>query len=248
MAAVDVTDATFETEVLVRSSQVPIVLDLWAPWCGPCQTLGPIIEKAIDTTAGAVVLAKLNIDENPQVAAALRVQSIPLVVAFRDGQPVDGFLGARPEQEVEQWVASLLPAPSEADQLVAAGDEASLRRALELEPDHPGAIVALAELLVQREVSNPSGEAASAASDEALALLARIPETAETRRVAALARVGVSATAGATQDIERRLDTLLDQVKGDEEARQEYVDLLEVLGADDPRTAQYRRALTSRLY
>jgi len=243
MAAIDVSDATFEAEVLVRSQQVPVVLDLWAPWCGPCQTLGPVLERVIDATAGAVVLAKLDIDQNPQVAAALRVQSIPLVVAFRDGQPVDGFLGVRPEQEVVQWVSALLPAPSEADQLTALGDEASLRRALELEPDHAVAIVALAELLVQR------GAADHHATEEALALLARIPETAETRRVAALARVGArDGDIGGDQDIEGRLTMLLDQVKGDEAARQEFVDLLEVLGSDDPRTAQYRRALTSRLF
>jgi putative thioredoxin len=245
MAAVDVTDATFETEVIGRSSELPVVVDLWAPWCGPCLTLGPIIERAIDATAGAVVLTKINIDENPQVAAALRVQSIPLVVAFRDGQPVDGFLGARPEAEVEQWVNALLPAPSEADQLLEAGDEVSLRRALELEPDHAGAIVALAEQLVDR---GSHGTPDPDATAEALALLARIPETPETRRVAALARVGANGAGGPDDDIDGRLSALLDQVKNDETARQQYVDLLEVLGPDDPRTAQYRRALTSRLF
>jgi putative thioredoxin len=240
MTAIDVTDATFEADVLQRSATVPVVVDLWAPWCGPCQTLGPVLETAIDATDGAVVLAKINIDDNPEVAAALRVQSIPLVVAFRDGQPVDGFLGARPDAEVMQWVSGLLPAPSEADLLVAEGDEASLRAALELDPGHQGGVLELAELLVAREQPE--------ATQEALALLARIPETPETRRVAALARVGAGAAGEPADGHESRLEALLDQVKDDDDARQEFVDLLEVMGADDPRTAHYRRALTSRLF
>ncbi|MBV8691704.1 MAG: thioredoxin [Actinobacteria bacterium] len=236
MAALDVTDATFQTDVIERSKQVPVVVDLWAEWCGPCKTLGPIIEKVIDETGGKVVLAKVDVDANPQVAQAFRVQSIPAVYALRNGEIVDSFIGALPEQAVRQFVDGLAPAPSEADTLVAAGDEASLRRALELDPDHEGAIVALGQMLVER------GD-----RDEALALLARIPETAETRRVAALARVGASGN-GAVDDIEQKLEALLDRVKEDDDARQQYVDLLELLGPDDPRTAQYRKSLTARLY
>jgi putative thioredoxin len=236
MPALDVTDATFEAEILDRSAQVPVVVDLWAEWCGPCRTLGPILEKVIDETGGKVVLAKVDIDANPQVAAAFRVQSIPAVFALRDRQVVDQFIGAVPEATVRQFVAGLAPVVSEADQLAAAGDELSLRKALELQADHPAAVVALAQLLVER------GD-----NDEALALLARVPETADVRRVAALARVGVDApTDGA--DVAARLDALLDRVKGDDAARQEYIDLLEVLGPDDPRTAQYRKSLTAKLY
>jgi len=235
MAAIDVTDETFEAEVLERSAQVPVVVDLWAPWCGPCKTLGPILERVVDATNGGVILAKVNIDDNPGVANAFRVQSIPAVFAVAGKQVVDSFIGAIPEQQVAAWVARLSPAPSETDQLVAKGDEASLRQALELEPDHAGAIAGLAELLVQR------GD-----TDEALALLSRIPETPETRRVAALARMGGAPES--VDDIEAKLDALLDRVKADEEARQEFVDLLEVMGPDDPRTAEYRRALTSRLF
>jgi len=238
MAYVDVTDATFQTEVIERSQQVPVVVDLWAEWCGPCKTLGPIIEKVVDDTNGEVVLTKVDVDANPQIGQAFRVQSIPAVYAIRNGEIVDSFIGAIPEQQVRQWVAGLAPAPSEADTLVAAGDEASLRRALELKPDHAGAVVGLAQLLVEQ------GD-----SDGALALLARIPETAETRRVAALARVGAGdAAAVAGDDVEQRLDALLDRVKGDDDARQQFVDLLELLGPDDPRTAQYRKSLTARLY
>jgi putative thioredoxin len=236
-SVIDVTDATFEQEVLLRSDQVPVVVDLWAPWCGPCKTLGPILERVVGATDGAVVLTKVNVDENPNVAAAFRVQSIPAVYAIRGRQVVDSFIGALPEPAVAQWVAKLAPAPSEADRLVEAGDESSLRRALELEADHPKAVVALAELLVGR------GE-----TDDALALLARIPETAEVRRVAALARLGGKAEVPSNDGLEARIESLLDRVKDDDAARQEVVDLLEAMGPDDPRTARYRRALTARLY
>lgn len=229
----DVTDATFESAVLDRSDQVPVVVDLWAPWCGPCRTLGPILEKVIDATDGQVELVKVNVDENPRVAATFQVQSIPAVYAVKDRKVVDGFIGALPEQSVSEFVARLAPAESEADRLVAAGDEDSLRKALELQADHADAVTRLAELLVERDEN-----------EEALSLLGRIPESPETRRIAALARTGDAGN----DDVEAELEQLLANVKHDEQARQRYVDLLEVLGPDDPRTARFRRALTSALY
>jgi putative thioredoxin len=233
----DVTDATFETDVIDRSTEVTVVIDLWAPWCGPCRQLGPVLEQVVGEAGDQVELVKVNIDDNPQVAAAFRVTSIPAVFAVRDKAVVDGFIGALPEAQVRQWIANLAPPASEADVLVAEGDEASLRRALELEPDHTGAILGLAELLVDR------GDDAS--RDEALAVLARIPESAETRRIAALAR-----TAGdvSPDGFENKLAELLPQVKYDGAARQEYVDLLDLMGADDPRTADYRRRLSAALF
>ena len=149
---------------------------------------------------------------------------------------VDSFIGALPEPAVREFVARLAPTESEVDILVAKGDEASLRQALELQHDHPGAVIGLAELLAGR------GE-----GQEALELLTRIPESAESRRVAALARLGDEAPVNGG-DVEARLDALLERVKDDEDARREFVDLLEMLGADDPRTPQYRRALASRLF
>src|SRR5690242_6586466 len=150
MAYVDVTDATFQTEVVDRSKTVPVVVDLWAPWCGPCRTLGPILERVLDDTNGKVVLAKVNIDENQGIARAFQVQSIPLVVAMNDGTPVDAFLGAQGEPAVRDFVARLLPTEeeNEVSQLIAAGDEESLRRALDIEPDNEDAIVGLAELMI----------------------------------------------------------------------------------------------------
>lgn len=233
----DVTDATFERDVIQRSHEVPVVVDLWAAWCGPCRTLGPILEKVIDETEGRVELAKVDVDANPMVSNAFRVQSIPAVYAISEGKVVDSFVGALPEHRVREWVDRLAQSKSEADLLVEQGDEASLRKALELEPDHVGAVVALAELLVGR-----------GSNEEALQVLARIPETPETRRVAALARVGAGGDGAGPDDVTAELDALLDRVKGDDAARQRFLDLLEVLGPQDPRTLEYRRALTTRLF
>src|SRR5688572_14220070 len=115
--AIDVTDSSFQTDVLDRSSATPVVVDLWAPWCGPCRTLGPILETVIGETDGQVVLAKVNVDENPQISQAFKVQGIPAVYALADGKVVDGFVGAQPEAAVREFVGRLLP--SEADLQVA---------------------------------------------------------------------------------------------------------------------------------
>lgn len=235
MAYIDASDASFQTDVIERSKTVPVVVDLWAEWCGPCKTLGPIIEKVVGATDGKVALVKVNVDENPAISQAFRVQSIPAVYALRDGQVVDGFIGAYPEPEVTRFVQSLLPseAENEVTALLAAGDETSLRRVLEREPGHPDAIAALAELLVEQ------GE-----RDEALGLLERIPETDRTRKIAAAARLGDAPD----DDYDATLADLLPRVKSDDEARQEFVDILELMGPDDPRTAKYRKLLTQRLF
>ncbi len=235
MAAIDVTDETFEAEVLEKSNEVPVVVDLWAEWCGPCKTLGPILERVIDATDGKVVLVKIDVDANPALSQAFKVQSIPAVYAMHHGKVVDGFMGAYPESAVQEFVDKLLPTEEQnaVAELLAAGDEGSLRIALGMEPANEDVIVALGELLV-----------ADGRGDEALELLARIPESDRTRKVAAAARVGTAPD----DDHDATLVALLDRVKDDDDARQQFVDILELMGPDDPRTADYRRQLTQRLF
>jgi len=235
MAAIDVTEETFETEVLEKSNEVPVVVDLWAEWCGPCKTLGPLLEKVIDATGGKVVLAKVDVDANPGLSQAFKVQSIPAVYAMYEGKVVDGFMGEYPESAVQEFVDKLLPteAQNAVAELLEAGDEGSLRIALGMEPANEDLIVALGELLV-----------ADRRGDEALDLLARIPESDRTRKVAAAARVGDDPD----DDHDATLTALLDKVKYDDDARQQFVDILELMGPEDFRTGEYRRKLTQRLF
>jgi putative thioredoxin len=247
MTVIDVTDATFQTEVLDRSHQVPVVVDFWAEWCGPCRQLSPIIEDAANAREGEVVLAKLDTDANQQTAAAFRIQGIPAVKAFKDGKIAAEFTGAQPPAAVNQFFDALVP--SEAEKLTAAGDEASLRRALELEPTRADAAVPLARMLLER------GE-----REEALGLLQNFPGNFQAEGLAARIRledrdepdVSAAWTALDAGDHEAAIDVLIgamptaDGAKDD--LRQAVVAILDELDVEHPAARDARRRLAAALY
>src|SRR5689334_5486914 len=156
----DVTEQTFYTDVLERSHELPVVVDFWAEWCGPCRALGPVLEKEAGAREGDFVLAKLDTDANQRIAAQFGIQSIPAVKAFKDGKVVDEFVGALPPARGAQFLDGLMP--SEADALVEAGDEDSLRRAIELEPTRADAKIKLA--IRQRKNGDLDGALATLAN------------------------------------------------------------------------------------
>ena len=232
----DVTDATFATAVIERSHSVPVVVDLWAAWCGPCKTLTPILEKVVAEMGGTVELAKVDVDANPQVARAFAVQSIPSVFALKDGQVADSFVGALPEKAVREFVTKLAPAGSPLDQLVAAGDEASLRQALATDPQHVGAALALVALLLDQGRLDEA--------ETILETVANAPAAGQLRARLQLAREGVSLTG----DVDLVLEHLLDQTGVDPTAKDHLLVILDALGPEDPRYVSFRRRLANRLY
>jgi putative thioredoxin len=232
----DVTDATFSTAVVERSRTVPVVVDLWAEWCGPCKTLGPILERVIAETNGAVELAKIDVDANPRVSQTFSVQSIPAVFAVVDGKVVDSFVGALPERAVRDFVEKLAPGASVVDQLIAQGDETSLRAALADDATNLDAAVALGEILVTSD-----------RADEALALLEPFATHLAAKTLLArarLAKAGVHLDSG----VDLTLEHLLEQARTDENARANLLEILDALGPEDPRYVSYRRKLASLLY
>jgi putative thioredoxin len=178
----DTNERDFERAVLERSKEVPVVVDFWAPWCGPCRTLGPLLERLVAEQQGNVLLAKVNVDENQRLAAAFSVQSIPLVLGFRDGKIAAEFLGALPESGVRDFLERLLPSEADkmaesGDQLLAAGKtaaaDATFRRALELDPRSDRALIGLARVLSERNEEK-----------DALELLERVAPGTELRQEA----------------------------------------------------------------
>jgi putative thioredoxin len=256
---VEVTDATFEQMVIQESSKRPVIVDLWAEWCGPCKSLGPILEKVARERGGEFLLAKLDVDANPSTSQAFGVQSIPTVVAFVNGQPVDGFVGAYPEQAVNQFVDAVLP--TEAEQEVAearaeervgdvAGAEEGYREALAADDGNRDARIGLARIVLAR------GEL-----DEARSLIAPVLPDAEAERIASAIRVAEWATlpgGGNGLDEAKRLasnerwrealEWMLASARDDGDARDAMVDVFNVLGDEDPLVPEYRRKLASALF
>jgi putative thioredoxin len=259
---VDVTDATFDEIVVEGSRQVPVVVDLWADWCGPCRALSPALEKIAQERGGAFTLAKVDVDAQAvgnALLQAVRSQSIPTVVAFRDGQPVSLFVGALPEQELNRFVDSILPSAAEREAAEATGElesgdvaaaEAGYRDALDKDPDNREAALGLAEILLAR-----------GAFDEALQLVARhLPddraehlhamiEVAGWASMPSDGRLGSAKLAAARGDWEAALQGMITALDDDRDgAREALVTAFSALGPDDPLVSEYRRRLTAALY
>jgi putative thioredoxin len=246
-AVFDVGEQDFMQRVVERSREVPVVVDFWAEWCGPCRALGPALEKAAKAREGKIELAKVDVDQNQSLAQSFGIRGIPAVKAFRDGRVAAEFTGAIPPTEVERFFDGLVP--SEADELASGADEESLRRALELEPGHAGAAVALARLLVER------GEL-----DEALALVeplhADFPAIGLAARIR-LAQMGKEPEGafGAWDDgdyeaaLEKLQEALADAADKDERdlLRQVMVAIFTELGPQSELASRHRRRLASVL-
>jgi putative thioredoxin len=261
--AIDVSEATFARDVIERSRGLPVVVDFWAAWCGPCRTLTPALEAAEAAREGKVVLAKVNVDANQALAGRYGVQGIPAVKAFRGGVVASEFVGAVPKAKVEEFFDALVP--SRADELLAAGDELSLREASEVEPRRADIAVALARKRLERGAEEEALEAVESHEGdfaaEGIAARVRLKkqgivteafealdrgdrDAALDALLAALASGPAEGAAGGSSNA----DSALDQAEVRELLRRAIVGILSEAAPDDPTARDYRRRLATALY
>jgi putative thioredoxin len=255
VVTIDVTEATFQSEVLERSLNTPVVIDFWAEWCGPCKQLSPVLEKLAIEGNGAWVLAKVDVDANPRLAQMFRVQGIPMVYAVVGGQPVDAFTGVVPEAQLRQWIDAVLQAggaqaPVREDQRLAEADEALIAGDLES-----------AERAYQKILAESPADSAAGAGLAQVALARRVqgvdPASALATAAGAPGDVGaqlraadVEVLSGEAERAYQRLVELVRRVTAEdrERVRQHLVSLFAVAGPDDPAVASARRALANALF
>ena len=254
-AVIDVTEATFQSEVLERSLTTPVVIDFWAEWCEPCKQLSPVLERLAVEGGGAWILAKIDVDTNPRIAQMFRVQGIPMVYAVVGGQPVDAFSGVVPEPQLRQWIDAVLssggqsvaapedPRLNEADEALISGDldaaERAYKKILSDAPADAAAEAGLAHVALARRVSG---------ADPAVVLAAA--QTAPDDVAAQLLAADIEVLSGQAEQAYARLVDLVRRTAGDdrEAARQHLVSLFTIAGPDDPAVAGARRALSRALF
>jgi putative thioredoxin len=248
----DVSEQDFQEKVVERSRQVPVVVDFWAEWCGPCRTLGPALEDAVRKRGGEIELVKVDTDANQRIAQQFQIQSIPAVKAFRDGKVVGEFIGAQPPAAIESFLNQIVP--SKADRLAEAGDEESLREALELDPRHAQAAIGLGRLLLGR------GDA-----EEARELLQSFPHDFIADGLAARAELSLTQDGASADELqaafdawdrgepEKALETLQQVLSAEQDQtrrdllRRVMVAIFTELGADHPLAREHRRRLAAAL-